>query len=68
MNVAQDNVLAADAEMATCKEKLKHGDGNEKNKITERLKKLQTTLHGSYTDLRCAPDALSKAIKLKRHN
>ena len=47
MNIAQENVLAADAEMAACKEKLKHADGNEKNKITEPLKQLQTTLDGS---------------------
>ena len=63
MKIVNENVLQADREMTNCKEKLKHANAIEKNKINERLKQLKTTLDGSYTELKRAQDALSKAQK-----
>ena len=66
MNIVRENFLKLDKEMAICKNQIQNADATKRKTLNEQLQQLKKSLDGSYTKLKCAQDALTKALKHKK--
>ena len=54
--------------MAICKNQIQNADATKRKTLNEQLQQLKKSLDGSYTELKRAKDALTKATKTQERH